>query len=363
MKLLYVVDPGPDYLADQIYTGLCKVLGWEAVWDFPWKPAYHEPTAKAWYLPQNAGPRRTSEEILESLARREFDLVCLSSPRATAIGALEGIVGKVPLPPLVFMDGEDDPRIRHEVLRRFPVVLHFKRDYVWGAGGRRTGWLAWALPFRGDRNLFARTFPLPLAAVLETIPPTDSLLKVIDVSYTGRVSHGRRMRAVKILKQLPGVTFAGGVYGAPEDRPYNFETRWLRRVFSKATDRSACPRGFQDLKLPPAAYYRQIATSRVALSIRGGGLTPPPRYYEIVGCRTLLLSDPPETVIPNDFEHGRHAVFCRRDLGDLAELVRYYLRHEEERQAIVREAYAHLLKYHTCDRRAEYFLELCRRSL
>ena len=363
MKLLYLVDPGPDYLADQIYTGLCNVLGWEAVWDFPWKPAYHEPTAKIWYLPQNPGPRKTSEEILGGLASRAFDLVCLSSPRAAALGALEAMVGRVPLPPLVFMDGEDDARIRHGVLRRFPVALHFKRDYVWGAGGRRTGWLAWAVPFHGDRGLFARTFPLPLAAVLETIPPTDSLPKTIDVSYTGRVSHVRRVRAVNILQRLPGVAFAGGVYGASEDRRYNFETKYLRRMYLKATDRSSCPESFQQLKLEPADYYRQIATSKVALAFRGGGLTPPPRYYEIVACRTLLISDPPETVIPNNFEHGRHAAFCRGDLRDLADLVRYYVSNDSQREAIVSEGYRHLVKYHTCERRAEYFLDLCRRKL
>ena len=363
MRLLYLVDPGPDYLADQLYTGLCNVLGREAVWDFPWKPAYHEPAAKIWYLPQNPGPRRTFEEVLGGLAARTFELVCLSSPRAAAIGALEALVGRVPLPPLVFMDGEDDARIRHEVFRRFPVVLHFKRDYVWGAGGRRMGWLAWAVPFRGDRGLFARTHPLPLAAVLETIPPTDSLPKTIDVSYTGRVSHIRRVRAVRILQGLPGVAFAGGVYGAPEDRRYKFETNCLRRMLFKATDRSSCPETLQRLRLEPAAYYRQIATSKVALSIRGGGVTPPPRYFEIVACRTLLVSDPPETVIPDNFEHGRHAVFCRRDLRDLAGLVRHYVRNDGEREAIVAEGYRHLVKHHTCERRAEYFLDLCRRSL
>lgn len=362
MKLLYLVDPGLDYLSDQIYTGLCKVLGWEAVWVFPWKPPYHDPAAKGWYLPQTPGRQASRDEILARLGRREFDLVCLSSPRAAAVGALNSLMGKVPLPPLVFMDGEDDTRIRHEVLRRFPVALHFKRDYIWGAGGRRANWLAWAAPFRGDRQLFNRTYPLPLAAVLDTIPVSDGVPKTVDVSYTGRISHIRRVRAVKILQRLSGVTFAGGVYAAPEDPWYKFATGPLSRLFLKL-NRSASPDEVQGLKLQPADYYRQITASKVAISIRGGGVTPPPRYYEIVACRSLLLSDPPETVIPNNFEHGRHAVFCRRDLRDLAELVQYYVTHEEEREAIVAEGYAHLLKYHTCERRAEYFLELCHRRL
>ena len=37
MKVLYLTDPALDYLADQIYTGLCKVLGWQNIFDFPKK--------------------------------------------------------------------------------------------------------------------------------------------------------------------------------------------------------------------------------------------------------------------------------------------------------------------------------------
>jgi hypothetical protein len=202
-----------------------------------------------------------------------------------------------------------------------------------------------------------------LAAVLESIPASHGVPKTVDVSYTGRISNIRRVRAVKILQRLPGVTFAGGVYAAPQDRRYKFATGRLARLFIKVMDRSPSPQEVQRLKLEPADYYRQIAASKVAISIRGGGMTPPPRYYEIVACRSLLLSDPPETVIQHNFEDGRHAVFCRRDLRDLAGLVRYYVTHDEERETIVAEGYAHLLKYHTCERRAEHFLELCRRHL
>ena len=77
----------------------------------------------------------------------------------------------------------------------------------------------------------------------------------------------------------------------------------------------------------------------------------------------MLLSDRPETLIPNDFEDRRHAVFCKRDLSDLEALVRYYLCEDAEREAIAAEGRAHLLKYHTCERRAEYFLDVCARKL
>jgi len=68
-------------------------------------------------------------------------------------------------------------------------------------------------------------------------------------------------------------------------------------------------------------------------------------------------------VIPNDFVDRRHAVYCKSDLSDLEKLVRHYLDAEAEREAIVAEGRAHLLKYHTCERRAEYFLDVCAKML
>ena len=54
----------------------------------------------------------------------------------------------------------------------------------------------------------------------------------------------------------------------------------------------------------------------MALSIRGGGFDTI-RYWEIVASKTLLISEMPDIVIPHNFEHGVHAIFCRPDLKDL----------------------------------------------
>ena len=105
-----------------------------------------------------------------------------------------------------------------------------------------------------------------------------------------------------------------------------------------------------------------MGRSKIALSLRGGGFDTL-RYWEIVASKTLLVSEWPDIAIPHNFEHGKHAVFCRPDLSDLMEVVRYYVQHDEEREAITANGYAHLLKYQTCEQRAEYFLDICRRSL
>ena len=218
----------------------------------------------------------------------------------------------------------------------------------------------WA--FHGDRQLFSRTFPLPMSLVMNTLPTFRQTNKEIDVSFRGRASHPRRIKAVGILSKIAGVRFSGGVYAAQEDRKYKLKAGAIERIWTKLADDSPASEVDQRERKAPEGYYREIASSRIAVAIRGGGWMSP-RYFEIVAMGAMLLSDKPEALIPDDFVDRRHAVYCRADLSDLEDLVRYYLREETEREAIVNDGYAHLLKYHTCERRAEYFLGICQRAL
>jgi hypothetical protein len=363
VRILFLGDDQFDYVSDPLYLGLSRVLGNERVLDYPYKPLYHDPQAKNWYLAQRPGVRRSREEVLDLLRDRAFDLVCLASFRSPCLDECARLHGRVPFPPMVFVDGADDCSIRHEVAARHPIGLYFKRDYIWSLGHplRRMAARWWS--FRGDRALFGRTLPLPLSLVLDALPDIGKVPKDVDVSYTGRASHPRRIRAADILSRMEGVRFEGGIYAAAGDRQYKLVHGSLKRLWTKLVDDGPASEGARGRHKSPADYYREIARSKIAVAIRGGGWTPSPRYYEIVAMNTLLISDVPEAEIPDNFAHRRHAVFCRPDLRDLESLVRYYLREEKEREAVVREGHAHLLKYHTCERRAEYFLDACRRLL
>ena len=81
MNILYLTDPGVDYLPDLLYTGLCKMLGWAALIDYPWKLQNHDPSAKLNFMPQNPGQQYQQEDVISLLAARRFDLVVLSAPR------------------------------------------------------------------------------------------------------------------------------------------------------------------------------------------------------------------------------------------------------------------------------------------
>ncbi len=371
MKILFITLPAPDHQTDQLYTGLCSILSPENVIDFPPKPTYFDPSKKIWFVPQTSASPTSKEEVIEGLCQHKFSCICFA-PRPSALSVLDSLqTSGIPLPPLILLDGEEDTHIRHEFLTRYPIRLYFKRDYVWGTRNRVWDFIDAARSFHWNRSLFSRTHPLPLGVSLQTIPPVDpNAEKTIDISYTGRSSHPCRPKVVAKLKQAPIFQFNGGLYRDPDDQPYKLKGPLMERLKDKYFPSSATPPNYEVSRLSPDAdsqgnhpYFKQIFQSKIAVSLRGGGLTPPIRYYEIVACRTLLLSDIPYSVIPNNFIHKKHAVFFKRDLNDLIDLAKYYIQHDAERQKIIDQGYQHLLKYHTCEKRAEYFLDICRKAL
>ncbi len=361
MRILYLTDSAPDYLADLVYVGLCRVLGAGQVVDYPYKALYHDPLQRVHYAPQNPGRAYREEEVADLLSDKEFDLAILSSPRRGATMAWESLVNRGTLPPLVLLDGEDDPLLRRALFHRHRCALYFKREYrlppVGGAGGLVRRWRA----SRTDATLAQRTYPLPLAVALDTLPIIPIVQRDVDVSYAARVSHPKRRQAVELLRQASGIEFHGGVYAEAEDRQSKLVSGVSRLLIKLAGDPpvTATQRG---TKLSKAEYYALLGRSKMALSIRGGGFDTL-RYWEIVSSGTLLLSEPPDIEIPDNFVHGQQALFCRADLSDLPELVRYYASHDAERESIARAGYEHLLKFHTCERRAEQLLVRCKQSV
>lgn len=343
--------------------GLSKVLGNDRVVDFPYKASFHEKEHVPWYLVPRDGKRYSREEILEGLRDKQFDMVCLGSFRQECLQEFSKLYQEVVFPPIVFVDGSDDATIRHDLVSRYKIDIYFKRDYVWKLAHSVRDWISCQARFHGNQQLFAKTFPLPLSLVLESLPTIDPLERDIDVSFRGRASHPRRVRAVELLSNMEGVRFSGGIYASHGDRKYKMVAGGFKRLWTKLCDNAPVDADTQRIKMDPEPYYREMASSKIAVALRGGGATASLRYFEIVALGALLLSDAPETLIPNDFVNGRHAVFCRSDLRDLPDLVRYYLRNDQERQRICAEAHGHLLKYHTCERRAEYFLNVCGRLI
>jgi hypothetical protein len=359
MKVLYLTDSEPDYLADQIYDGLCAVLGWQNVFDFPPKAVYHDLDSRVSYLDLNPGHTYRLEDLAGMIRERQIDLTILSSPRRGAVDAYRALAARVDLKPLVLLDGEDDGRIRADLFQSVRAALYFKREFPTGVG-RRSG--LWFKSGGGSdlRGLHGRTYPLPFSVTGASLRPVTEINRSIDISFVGRASHHKRVRAVRLLKEAGDIRFEGGVYVDSCDRCSKVAESWVGVLGAKMRGDPLAKSSIK--KMQPDEYRALLCRSKMALSIRGGGFDTV-RYWEIVASKTLLISERPDIVIPYNFEHGVHAIFCRPDLDDLLRLVRWLRDDEPERQRIAEAAYSHLLAFHTSERRASYLLDLCRRSV
>lgn len=362
MKILYLTPWGYDYLPDQLYTGLCKVLGWESVVDFPWKVEYHDPSHKLPYLPQNPGRRYELEEIRALLERHEFNLVVLTAQRRGTLEAFDALSQNCPMPPVTLVDSNDSPEMKPDLFRRVRAGLYFKREYHWqGSSGVKDTYIKWR-QFGWDRDLFSRTHPLPMSVILETVPPCNAVIEDVDISFSGYVSDRKRIRAVQLLKNAADIRFEGGVYADPATRKSKLAVGAIPILQAKLRGDPYVDGAEHRPKLDYFNHYDLLSRSKMGLSIRGAGFDTV-RYWEIVASKTLLISERPSIYIPNNFEHEKHAVFCRPDLSDLLDLVRTYVRDEGSRKAIAEAGYHHLVKYHTCEERARQFLEICVKKL
>lgn len=357
MRILYLTENLPDYLSDQIYVGLWKILRPEQVIDYPYKTHYHDSTHRLHYISQVPGRRYEEDEILDLLRSKYFDILVLSSSRRGGVAVLDTLSRKVTLPPRVLIDGEDDACIRQELFYQHGFALYFKREF-------RTGWnvsLSRRVEFGGDQNLFARTYALPFSIDLDTLPSPQGVRKDVDISYVARASHPKRLEAVRLLGSSHGLRFEGGLYAEPTDRQSKLR-KGIPRLLTKLKGDPVVTSEQLGKRLSSTEYYALLARSKMALSLRGGGFDTL-RYWEVAASKTLLVSEKPDIVIPNNFEHGRHALFCRSDLRDLVDLVQNYVGDEKKCLAMADAGYAHLVNYHTVERRAEYFIDLCTQRL
>ena len=162
MKVLFLTPFGYDYLPDQLYTGLCKILGVDSIIDYPWKPEYHNPSFWNPSIPQNSGRPYGFEEVGALLEEKKMDLVVLTAQRRGTIEALESFSQKFPLPTLVLVDSSDSIDMQLDLFQRLRPGLYFKREYHGKEStGLRGSWKKWK-QFGVHRELYQRTYPLQM---------------------------------------------------------------------------------------------------------------------------------------------------------------------------------------------------------
>jgi len=105
--------------------------------------------------------------------------------------------------------------------------------------------------------------------------------------------------------------------------------------------------------------YQLLAQSRITLNIhidQAGPYAANMRLFEATGVGTLLITDWKEN-LHEMFEPGKEVV-AYRSSEECAEMIQYYLEHEEERKAIAQAGQQRTLREHTYYHRMQELVDI-----
>ncbi|MFA5626399.1 MAG: glycosyltransferase [Thiohalomonadaceae bacterium] len=326
MALLFLNSRGPDYIEDQLFAGLTRLLGRELVMPYPVNKEYYLPHKP---YPRNLGHSRNLADYLRDqilvrrkLKSREFDAVIIGSTKKDTFERYRDLLPDLPVGiPVIYIDGGDWPEVGgdakrmgfHDLLAetfsRRPPSLVFKREYLIG------------------KDYGANVHPLPMA--FGPAPELGMVEKKYGVSCWCVESDPIRTQALSLLEDSYDCRANGTIRGQK----------------------------FRTYKRKGAGYLRELAASRIACNFRGVGWDTL-RYWEIPGVGTFMLSQQPRIVIPNNFIQQEHVVFCRDDLTDMLDMLDYFLRHDNEREEMALAAKSFAKAKHSYLNRAEYVIDI-----
>lgn len=170
--------------------------------------------------------------------------------------------------------------------------------------------------------------------------------KDVDASFVGGISrhHGKAIPVLEYLARTTPIQFFG--YGAAAlDRNSPILPRHHGEVWG-------------------LDMYRALARSRVTLNRHinvAENNANNMRLYEATGVGSLLITDHKDN-LHELFEIGKEVV-AYSSQEEAAELIRYYLAHPEEAEAIARAGQARTLREHTYQRRMEELIPILKQHL
>lgn len=345
MKVLYVDHPEADYLAAQLYIGLCQELGKENVIDYPYKDSYHgrvhtyasiyetDPgpgpyhtwevrdgvpmgrTPPFEWMPAWPGRAWSHEETAAALLRGEFQLVILASPRrnnTAALADLALVVGLDAMPPIVIVDGEDSETIHYNLIDRFRAAAYFKRELVEVPD---------ADPYPVERERVVarggcRILPCPLAPHVRS-------------------------------RQLSGQDVDVGLFGG-SNTPAGLGPWWDAVRKSKAQHMLFG-------RLPYDAYLAQAARCRITVAVRGHSKDSLRSWEMLALGGSLVLIQSHDLIRCHPLVGGEHCIYFE-DPSDLRKQIDLMLGNEDARSRIAAAGHEHALAHHTPKARAAYLL-------
>lgn len=336
MKILFLDEMQQDFGTYFLFNGLCELLGEESLILYPFKLSYLGYTDSSYILYSDNNKRGMTnyspyikkrslrifpmEEVVDEMS--SIDFIILASPRYYPVHALRFIKkiygNKLPRP-LIFMDGEDSDTLRTDLIEEFKPSVVFKRELT---------------------HPIDDVFPLPFSSTIPYLNEKfDDRNKTLDLFCALGFTHPLRKQVIDFL----------------------IENKFTDKQYIALDIPDLIREGRYSPLLSYQEYLKAIASSKIAVCVRGHGRDTV-RYWEIPSFETLFLVKDPGIIIPDPFEDGKNCVKFDA-LDELAEKIRYYLSHDEERIRIAKAGKKHLMSYHTNLKCAEYFLSIVKNKL
>jgi len=336
VRIAFLANSVVDYLQDLVFHGLVTLLGAENVVEYPPLARYHSPPPPDalrphfWFdFPEPDRAASLRETVLGA------DAVVIGSLRSDVRPLVDEVLQLRPRPPIVHLDGEDDPYVLGV---RSRVEVYCKREIL--------------LP--GTVGFAREALRRAHRVVRKPLENRDLLADPVAIARS-------RDRG---LVPLP----FGWVGPLPARRPTEYDVAFLstptsdvrmdvRSQLERLAAEGVRVRLLEEGEFLDWATYMDVLTrSRIGVSVRGGGFDTY-RYWEIAAAGALLLAETPRIVIPGNFVDDEEAIFA--PVERLAALVPALLARDIE--AIARRGCARLAAAHTSVDRAGTVLDALRR--
>jgi hypothetical protein len=313
MKILFCTYSFSDYGLDNLYDGLCQLLGYENVIEYPDKSMLHgvKDNRYAWYPQFFDYPRvMKDEQKIEMLKNNEFDIIlvgCRDKTDFTDKRSYKKIAGykqilsllreKSKTIPIYLIDQSDAIKVNYGLIRDLNSRLYFKREYV---------------ECNNDKIV-----PFSFSYSEKKIPNIDTE-RLNDIFWAGTRKFGNSQRHLFLdpLEKRRGKLFFNG---------------WKQHK-----------------------YCTKLLSYQICLNLKGQG-DDTVRYYEIPAHGALLFSQKLDIIIDNEFIDGKTAVFFSSPT-EMMEKLQYCLNNKDYTDRIRLAGHEHFKKYHTSKIRAEQLL-------
>lgn len=372
MRILFLDHPQHTHGTWMLHQALGRVLGWESVIDFPCKETFrgndHHVTtdpdylplyevARSKKLPQGIPPFAPGEPLVgEDVIRRgsvslhhqvttqrryswnevvsnirSFDFVILGNSHRVptiTLALLRDRCGREGLPPVIYFDAGERDELNAHWWHVFRPEMTFKQILTPAVASSQ-----------------------PPGCVLHPLPLANPF--VTDLEFLKRCGVGGPK--VRDMLFYHGIIWDEGAVSprhtwAPREGVIQVIRDWMREAGAAG---SGDP-------WDPSTYFSGIASSRMALSIRGSGRDTT-RYWEIPALETLLVADGTMGCVhPFPFRDGETAAFYS-SLAELKNKLDFYHRNEEARHRVACAGKIWVERYHSFEARALFFLGMVRK--